>query len=146
MLGQLPNDPVRDADVSPLIWEIRRERRMEFVFEHTRLLDLKRWKKIQYMNFDSNPDYYAGPWVNFPVEAPGLLDPDNAGDFQVRKANGDVVTFDGTNGAEMVGFYLVSGAKNRNIFGEEVYMSPVGEAQIIQYKDKGYTLTQTVNW
>jgi len=146
VLSALPNDPARDADVPALIWEIRRERRMEFVFEHTRLLDLKRWKKIQYMNFDSNPDYYAGPWVNFPVEAPGLLTEENAGDFQVRKADGTVVTFDGTNGDEMVGFYLVPGAVNRNSFGDEVYMAPIGQAQIVQYQERGYTLTQTVNW
>jgi hypothetical protein len=44
LLSALPDDPTRDADVPSLIWEIRRERRMEFVFEHTRLLDLKRWK------------------------------------------------------------------------------------------------------
>ena len=49
-LVALPVDPDRDADVPALIWEIRRERRMEFVFEHSRLLDLKRWKKIEYMN------------------------------------------------------------------------------------------------
>ena len=47
-------DPARDKGdlvagdyaVDPLIWEIRRERRMEFVYEHSRLLDLKRWKKL----------------------------------------------------------------------------------------------------
>jgi hypothetical protein len=33
-----------DADVSELNREMRCERRMEFVLEHTRLLDLKRWK------------------------------------------------------------------------------------------------------
>ena len=34
--------PDRDADVPALIWEIRRERRMEFVYEHTRLADIRR--------------------------------------------------------------------------------------------------------
>lgn len=37
-------DPARDQDVDPLIWEIRRERRMELVYEHCRLHDIKRWK------------------------------------------------------------------------------------------------------
>ena len=45
-LAAIPDDPARDADVSPLLWEIRRERRMEFVYEYSRLLDLKRLKKI----------------------------------------------------------------------------------------------------
>ena len=49
MLNAIPDDPDRDSDVSALIWEIRRERRMEFVYEHTRLLDIKRWNKIDYM-------------------------------------------------------------------------------------------------
>ncbi|MGG6495799.1 UNVERIFIED_CONTAM: RagB/SusD family nutrient uptake outer membrane protein, partial [Bacteroidetes bacterium 56_B9] len=49
-LAALPDDPKRDSDISKLIWEIRRERRMEFVYEHTRLLDIKRWKKIEYMD------------------------------------------------------------------------------------------------
>ena len=34
-LQLLPDDPARDADVPSLIWEIRRERRMEFVFENS---------------------------------------------------------------------------------------------------------------
>ena len=48
-LSNLPNDPDRDTSVSPLIWEIRRERRMEFAFEYSRIVDLRRWKKLQYM-------------------------------------------------------------------------------------------------
>ncbi len=43
-----------------LMWEIRRERRMEFVFEGFRLLDLKRWKKLNYMDYSTNPDYFLG--------------------------------------------------------------------------------------
>ncbi|ULT22102.1 RagB/SusD family nutrient uptake outer membrane protein [Sphingobacterium sp. E70] len=50
-LGAIANDPLRDGDVSPLMWEIRRERRMEFVFEYSRLMDLRRWKKLNYMDF-----------------------------------------------------------------------------------------------
>ena len=57
-LAALPDDPKRDSDISKLIWEIRRERRMEFVYEHTRLLDIKRWKKIEYM--DNNKEMIEG--------------------------------------------------------------------------------------
>jgi len=145
MLSQLPDDPARDADVPALIWEIRRERRMEFVFEHTRLLDLKRWKKIQYMNFDSNEDYYFGPWINFPVEFPSYLET-NIDKLKVRKADGTIVTYNGSNAADMVGFFMIQGATNRNAFDDRVYMAPIGEAQIVQYQEKGYKLTQTVNW
>src|SRR5690606_36219939 len=53
-LSALPADPNRDADVSPLLWEIRRERRMEFVFETSRLLDLRRWSKLAYVDNNLN--------------------------------------------------------------------------------------------
>ncbi len=96
-LAALPNDPARDADVPELIWEIRRERRMEFVFEHTRLLDLKRWKKLKYMNFSTNPDYFLGPWVNVQAEIPSYLTTGNKGKIRVKKADGTIVTWDGTN-------------------------------------------------
>ncbi|HTE29796.1 MAG TPA: RagB/SusD family nutrient uptake outer membrane protein, partial [Chryseolinea sp.] len=72
-LASISDDPDRDPTVSPLLWEIRRERRMEFVFEHTRLLDVKRWKKIEYMDGALNPDILLGPWVNFPTEFPAYL-------------------------------------------------------------------------
>ena len=147
-LSALPDDPARDADVPPLIWEIRRERRMEFVFENFRLLDLKRWDKLQYMDFSTNPDYFLGPWVNLPVEFPSVLTASAAtkGNVRVKKTDGTIVTYNGTNASDMVGFWMVDNAKNRDAFSDKNYMSPVGQSQINDYKDKGYTLTQTVNW
>ena len=43
-------ETARDQDVSPLIWEIRRARRMELIFELCRLLDINRWIKLVYMD------------------------------------------------------------------------------------------------
>lgn len=43
-------DTKRDASVSPLLWEIRRERRVELMGEGFRLNDLRRWKKGEYLN------------------------------------------------------------------------------------------------
>jgi starch-binding outer membrane protein, SusD/RagB family len=146
LVTAIPDDPARDADVPALIWEIRRERRMEFVFEHTRLLDLKRWKKLNYMDFGTNPDYMLGPWVNMQTEIPGLLTTATKGKVKVRKADGTVVTWDGTNAAAMIGFYMVENATNRLAFSDKNYLAPVGQAQIIQYQDHGYKLTQTKGW
>ena len=42
-------DPERDPNVSSLIWEIRRERCVELMFEGFRKNDLKRWKKYEYL-------------------------------------------------------------------------------------------------
>lgn len=146
MIGSLPVDPSRDADVPALIWEIRRERRMEFVFEGFRLLDLKRWKKLNYMDFDTNPDYFLGPWVNLPVELPSALSTTTVGKVRVKKANGTIVTWSGSNQSDMIGYWMVENAKNRNAFTEKSYLAPIGQAQINEYTDKGYTLTQTKGW
>jgi len=42
-------DPDRDLSVNPLLWEIRRERAVELLFEGFRRDDLKRWKKFEYL-------------------------------------------------------------------------------------------------
>jgi starch-binding outer membrane protein, SusD/RagB family len=150
LVSAIPDDPTRELDVPPLIWEIRRERRMEFVFE-TRLLDLKRWKKLTNMDFSTNPDYFLGPWVNIPVEIPSLIRNANGtavniNNVKVKKADGTIVTWTGTNDAAMVGYWVVQNATNRLPFTYKNYLAPVGQAQITQYADKGYTLTQTAGW
>lgn len=148
LLSAIPTDPTRDSDVPALIWEIRRERRMEFVFEQHRLLDIKRWKKLNYMNFSTNPDYLLGPWVNLQTEMPSLLTPAaaTAGNVKVRKVDGTVVTYNGTNAAAMTGFWMVTNASNRLPFTDKMYLAPLGQQQIVSYKEKGYTLTQTTGW
>lgn len=145
-LASLPNDPDRDSDVPALLWEIRRERRMEFVFEHTRLLDIKRWKKINYMSGVTNPDILLGPWVNFPLEYTEWLIPAKVNKLKVRKADGTVVTYTGTNAAEMVGYYMPENISDRDPFTDRVYLAPLGNTQISEYLDKGYKLTQNPGW
>jgi len=145
-LAALPDDPDRDADVSPLLWEIRRERRMEFVFEYSRLLDIKRWKKINYMSATQHSDNLLGLWINVKEELPSLLVKEKVGLLKVKKADGTVGSDNGTNGDEMVGFYMIEKGADRQAFDDKVYLAPVGKAQIDQYKDKGYTLTQTPGW
>lgn len=145
-LAVLPNDPNRDSDVPALIWEIRRERRMEFVFEHTRLLDIKRWKKINYMSGTLNPDNLLGLWINFQTEFPSWLVLAKVNLLKVKKADGTVVTYNGTNGADMVGYYVPQTVADRDAFTDRVYLAPIGTNQISEYLGKGYTLTQTPLW
>jgi hypothetical protein len=145
-LASLPIDPDRDADVPALIWEIRRERRMEFVFEHSRLLDLKRWKKIDKMDGATNTDIMLGLWINFPKELPTWLVASKVNKLKVKLEDGTIVTYNGTNGASMVGYYIPENISNRDAFTARVYMAPVGNTQINMYKEKGYTLTQTTGW
>lgn len=47
-VASIPSDPTRDATVTPLLWEIRRERAVELIGEGFRLDDLRRWKKLDY--------------------------------------------------------------------------------------------------
>lgn len=146
-INALPDDPSRDSDVSKLIWEIRRERRMEFAFEHTRLRDIKRWKKIDYMDNRKYPDTMFGTWVNFPQDLPSYLTSENKGVLTVRKADGTEVVYNGTNNAEMVGFYKIKEVLPRESFTDKVYLSPVGTQEVQDYANNGgYTLTQTIGW
>jgi hypothetical protein len=46
----------------------------------------------------------------------------------------------------MIGYYIPENISNRDVFTERVYLAPLGNTQINQYKDKGYTLTQTPGW
>lgn len=139
-----------DYEVDPLIWEIRRERRMEFFFEHSRLLDLKRWKKLHYMDNAAYPDTKLGLWVNIKEEVPSYLKQNEDGTWPKRQVMKEdystIITYDGTNGDELVGFYLPLKATNRDGFTERSYCAPIGRAQINQYKERGYTLTQTKGW
>jgi hypothetical protein len=144
-IGSVPVDPKKDADVPALIWEIRRERRMEMLHEGNRIKDLLRWYKLDYMDYDMDPDKYLGPWVNFPVEEPQFMN-DRLNVLCVQHADGTVVKYNGTNASEMVGFYCIRNASNRETFFDRSYMAPVGQNQIDEYKMRGYKLTQTENW
>jgi len=56
-------DPKKDADVSSLIWEIRRERRCELMMDGFRFQDIMRWKKGDYLDSQKNPDSFLGAKV-----------------------------------------------------------------------------------
>ncbi|MDE6073421.1 MAG: RagB/SusD family nutrient uptake outer membrane protein, partial [Muribaculaceae bacterium] len=136
-------DPDRDADVEPLIWEIRRERRLELVYDYSRLVDIRRWKKLDYMDNNKNPDTMLGPWIDFNEELTTSL---TEGSTQVQKLDGTVVTYDGKNAADMVGFYVPIKIVESSDFSDRSYLYPVGTAQISQYQEVGKTLSQTTGW
>lgn len=150
MLASLPNDPERESDVSPLMWEIRRERRMEFVFEYARIQDIRRWKKLHYLNFTSE-DYRLGPWIIGNVDLrdranPGKIAPSYRNVLQVKNAAGQIITYNGTNDAQMVGYYVVRNFANRLAVQDRNYLAPISQLLIDEYKDRGFTLNQTTGW
>ncbi|MBD1423892.1 RagB/SusD family nutrient uptake outer membrane protein [Sphingobacterium chuzhouense] len=150
LLNALPTDPDRDPSVSPLLWEIRRERRLEFVFETNRLADLRRWSKLEYMDNEQNTDLLSGGWVDFPVELPNELDAKNIGVFAVVDKDGTETVYNGTNDAEMKGFYKHQNNNPRLPFLNQAninpYLTPVGLVQMDEYELKGYVLKQTEGW
>src|SRR5690606_10838924 len=150
MLNSLPNDPERDSDVSPLMWEIRRERRMEFIFEYARIQDIRRWKKLHYLNFDTD-DYRLGAWIIGNVDLrdkanPGKIASTYKDVLEVKTASGQIIKYDGTNDAQMVGYYVVRGFGPRQPVQDRNYLAPISQLLIDEYRDRGYTLTQTVGW
>lgn len=145
LIGSIPNDPKRDKDVSALMWEIRRERRMELFHEGNRIKDLRRWYKLDYMDYDINPDKYLGPWVNLDTECQEFMK-SRVNTIKVQHADGSIVTYNGSNADQMEGFYCVRNAVNRETFFDRSYMAPVGQQQINDYKERGYKLTQTEGW
>lgn len=135
MLGNQPgvngtayDDPKRDPDVPAMLWEIRRERRVEMCFEGLRYSDLKRWKKLDYMCNETNPDIRYGAYIRY---------------SDYPKANRTEVYIDG--GAEE-GFILCNRGTARKAPEAKNYVKPIPKNQIQLYEDNGYKLTQTKEW
>lgn len=58
-------DPANDMNVSALIWEIRRERRVELMFDNDfRFWDLYRWHQLHLLDGSKNPDILYGANVS----------------------------------------------------------------------------------
>jgi hypothetical protein len=123
---------------------------MEFAFEFSRIVDLRRWKKLDYMDTDKHPDLLTGTWVNFQKDAPDQLKSANIGKLRILDKSGNSIVYDGTNASKMNGFFYSTDVQGRlpflNIPNVNPYLSPVGTTEIENYKSKGYTLTQTEGW
>ncbi|MNT07194.1 hypothetical protein D3C72_1418880 [compost metagenome] len=98
------------------------------------------------MDFSKNTDYFTGIWVDVAKQAPDFLKANYINVTKVRKADGTIVTYNGSNAAEMVGFIVVQNASNRNAIMDKNYLAPVGQAQMVEYEQRGYKLTQTKGW
>lgn len=70
-ISNIPADPKKDSDVSALLWEVRRERRVELAFDGFRNWDIRRWKKLSYLDYNVTPDIFKGAKV--PTQTAGLI-------------------------------------------------------------------------
>lgn len=112
-------DPKRDADVSPLIWEIRRERRVELMMDGFRFQDLMRWKKGNYLNTSTNLDSYLGAKV-----------PAN-GSVRIN-AQGYIMPY--------------TAAQQRAFVDPKNYLSAIPTSQILLYPASVQTTMQNPGW
>ena len=142
--GVLINDPDRDADVPSVIWEIRRERRVEMVWEGKRYDDLRRWKKLEYADMTLNSKLNMGAWLD--KEAFVLWFNENVApaDAQIELSDLDGVHLDrdGTSG------YIVPTDDPTAVreYKERDYLYPLPTDEIALYKENGVTLEQNPGW
>ena len=126
--GMSYDDPARDPEISSIIWEIRRERRIELMMEGFRTDDLKRWKKLEYSDTQANSDINKGAWIRR-IDYPEL--------------QSSVTLSEGEEG------YIIpaTAAVSQRLFEDpKVYLDPVPLDQITLYEQNGVTLTQNPGW
>ena len=131
------NDPDRDATVTPILWEIRRERRVELAYEGLRFNDLRRWGKLEYADMVKNKKLNMGAWINkadYPENAEALAK------ITLCDENGNIVT--GNEGYIMP---ITEVAKMRQMADKD-YLYPIPVDQITMYETHGFKLTQNPGW
>ncbi|UAY57138.1 RagB/SusD family nutrient uptake outer membrane protein [Arachidicoccus terrestris] len=124
--GHVYDDPKRDPTVSSMLWEIRRERRVEMSMEGVRDDDLRRWKKLDYMDMVKHPDLNRGAWIK-KSDYPNL--------------SASVIIEGGGNEG-----YIKPASVLRVIDNDRIYLLPLPLDQIQLYKDHGVTLAQNPGW
>lgn len=128
--GVIINDPARmsllesktkGGVVSPILWEIRRERRAEFIgWLALRHSDIDRWAKGEYMSSIDNPDVMLGAWIGS-VPAGSEVKINNDG-------------------------YISAFPQYSRSFEDKYYLDPIPLNNIILYESKGKVLTQNSGW
>ncbi len=121
-LASIPDDPARDSDVSPLLWEIRRERRCELMMDGFREWDIRRWGKLKYLDPSVKPAIFMGAKVPVPQ---------------------------GENGpaTDAQGYILPYGAgAEREIVVPKYYLDPIPTGQQTLYVLKGIEFPQNPGW
>ena len=106
---KLQNDPANNMKVSDLIWEVRRERRVELMFDlNDRYWSLIRWHQLDKLDTQKYPEQTQGAWVEagWPIDL-------NA----VKLTNGDH------------GYIECNTTGEHRVFEEKHYLAPIPSGQ-----------------
>ncbi len=138
--GVAIDDPARDKgnpevagdyEVSPILWEIRRERRVELVYEGIRFDDIRRWGKLWYSDMVLNEDVNKGAYVD-----------KGAYVAEYNAAHpGTTITVDqlsiNLEGGGNAGYIVPIQAQSlKRTYSEKDYLYPIPTGQISLYKSK----------
>jgi len=121
-LNNVPDDPVRsaiDSDVPPLLWEIRRERRVELMLTSFRYWDIRRWGKAEYLD-PNKKDIFLG--AKIPPGRPTYP-------YQSGQVNGYVQ-------------FTTKDLSQRVISEPQDYFDPIPTSELDLYKGKGINFPQ----
>ncbi|MDR0988343.1 MAG: RagB/SusD family nutrient uptake outer membrane protein [Prevotellaceae bacterium] len=145
--GVVIDDPERDVTVDAILWEIRRERRVELIMEGMRGADLKRWAKYEYLNSEMPDGSISKTFLGAYIKAadyPGI----DISEKAVKLYN----PADPTNLTASEGYIRYFTQTGIRVFtagsldSERYYLRSIPAGQITNYKDAGYTLTQNPGW
>lgn len=121
-LASVPDDPMRDSDVSPLIWEIRRERRSELMMDGFRQWDIRRWGKLEYLDPMVKPSIFMGAKIPLPKS-------------------------DDAPSVDEDGYILPYGAGTvRNVEIPKDYLDPIPTGELTLYLLQGVNFPQNPGW
>ncbi|MDE6437966.1 MAG: RagB/SusD family nutrient uptake outer membrane protein [Muribaculaceae bacterium] len=122
------NDPANNMGVSSLLWEIRRLRRSELMFDcNHRYWDLVRWHKLDLLD-TTKPEN-----INIVLGA------------NVSEAPEAVMNNVFTNNGYINASQTANTTESR-VFSDREYLQPLGTTIISLYADKGLTLPQNPGW
>lgn len=121
------NDPANNMGVSSLIWEIRRLRRSELMFDRNhRYWDLVRWHQLDKLDTAKNPDIVLGA--------------------NVTGADAEQLSSVFTNAQNYINAAQTGNGTNTRVFTEREYLQPLGSQIISLYTEKGLKLEQNPGW
>lgn len=121
-----------DYEVSPILWEVRRERRVELVYEGIRFDDIRRWGKLHYADMTLNPKVNMGAWLDkekFVAEY-NAANPDKTITLDDLKS---VVLEGGGNAGYII---PIQAQSLKRTYAEKDYLYPIPTGQISLYESK----------